>query len=150
MTPTTDGSVTGSESVRSVVADTHTLLWYLTAPEMLSSASREALENVVTAGGSIAVSAVSLIELVYVAEKRRDSIDADTLGSILDAVQESSSPISLLPLSVEVARAMVEIPRDHVRDPFDRAIVATARANGVRLVTRDAVLTRLFPELCLW
>lgn len=150
MTPTTAGSVTGNESVRSVVADTHALLWYLTAPEMLSSTSREALENVVTAGGSIAVSAVSLIELVYGAEKRRDSIDADTLDSILDAAQESSSPISLRPLSVEVARAMIRISRSHVRDPFDRAIVATAQTDGLRLVTRDAVLTRHFPELCLW
>ena len=142
--------MTGSGSVRSVVADTHALLWYLTAPEMLSSTSREALENVVAAGGAIAVSAVSLIELVYVAEKRTDSIDAETLGSILEAVREPDSPISLLPLSVEVARAMVEIPRSHVRDPFDRAIVATALANGLRLVTRDGVLTRYFPELCLW
>ncbi len=129
--PNTDGAVTGSEPVRSVVADTHVLLWYLTAPEMLSSTSRNALEDVVAAGGAISVSAVSLIELVYVAEKRTDSIDAETLGSILDVVQESSSPISLLQLSVGVARAMVEIPRGQVRDPFDRAIVATARANGV-------------------
>lgn len=142
--------MTGSESVRSVVADTHALLWYLTAPEMLSFASRDALEDVVVAGGSIGVSAVSLIELVYVAEKRRDSIDAETLGAILDVARESSSPISLLPLSVEVARAVIEIPREHVRDPFDRTIVATAQANGVRLVTRDAVLMRHFPELCLW
>lgn len=142
--------MTGSESAQSVVSDTHTLLWYLMTPELLSSTARGALVDVVAAGGSIGVSAVSLIELVYVAEKRSDSIDAETLVLILDAVRGVSSPISLLPLSVEVARAMVEIPRDHVRDPFDRAIVATAQTSGLRLVTRDAVLTRYFPELCLW
>ncbi|MFP5072729.1 type II toxin-antitoxin system VapC family toxin [Pseudonocardia nantongensis] len=136
--------------MRSVVADTHALIWYLTAPELLSPTSRGVLEDVVAAGGAIAVSAVSLIELVYVAEKRSDSIDAETLGLVLDVVEEPSSPISLLPLSMEVVRAMVEIPRVHVRDPFDRAIVATARTAGLRLVTRDGLLTRFFPELCLW
>lgn len=136
--------------VTAVVADTHALLWYLTAPEMLSFEARSALVGATEAGREIVVASVSLIELVHVAEKRSDSIDSSTVHDVLRLVDEPSSPFTLHPLSTDVAGEMIMIPRTTVRDPFDRAIVATARASGCRLVTRDALLTTSFPELCLW
>lgn len=101
----------------------------MSAPELLSSTSRGVLEDVVAAGGSTAVSAVSLIELVYVAEKRSDSIDAETLGLVLDVVEEPSSPISLSALSVDVAGRW---SRFRVFMSGTRSIGRSSRRRGLR------------------
>lgn len=115
-----------SRDPSSVVADTHALIWYFTAPSMLSATAIQILEDAVAADRPIIIAAVSLIELVYIAEKRSDSIDAETLEGLLASLQESDSPISIAPMTVDVARHMISVSRAQVRDPFDRAIVATA------------------------
>jgi PIN domain nuclease of toxin-antitoxin system len=61
-----------------MVADTHALLWYLLDPELLSAVARDAFECAVDSRSGILVSAVTLIELVYISEKRSDSIDSAT------------------------------------------------------------------------
>jgi PIN domain nuclease of toxin-antitoxin system len=53
-------------------------------------------------------------------------------------------------MTVDVADHMVSVSRAQVRDPFDRAIVASAQAMGLPLLTRDSTLTRNFPKLCVW
>ncbi len=134
----------------SVLADTHVLVWYATAPSMLSTTALRILEDAVAADQPIVIAAVSLIELVYIAEKRSDSIDAETLRELLASIQASGSPIAVAPMTVDVARHMISVTRTQVRDPFDRAIVATAQAMGLPLLTRDSTLTRHFPKLCIW
>ena len=49
-------------------------------------------------------------------------------------------------MTVDVAHHMVSVNRSQVRDPFDRAIVATAQAMGLPLLTKDGTLTRHFPQ----
>jgi PIN domain nuclease of toxin-antitoxin system len=61
------------------LADTHLLIWYATAPNMPSMTALRMMEQSVAAGQTIVIASVYLIELVYIAEKRSDSIDADTL-----------------------------------------------------------------------
>lgn len=55
-----------------MVADTHALLWYLLDPELLSAVARDAFECAVDSRSGILVSAVTLIELVYISEKRSE------------------------------------------------------------------------------
>lgn len=146
----TAGTEVASRELSSVVADTHVVSWYTTAPNMLSSTVRGILEDTVAAAKSIVIAAVSLIELVYIAEKRSDSIDAETLRDLLASIQASDSPIAIAPMTVDVVQQMVSISRTQVRDPVDRTIVATAQALGLPLLTKDSVLTRHFPKLCVW
>jgi PIN domain nuclease of toxin-antitoxin system len=134
----------------SVVIDTHVLIWYTTAPNMLSATAHQMLEDIIAAGQPIVIAAVSLIELIYVAEKRSDSIDAETLRELLASIQASDSPVAVAPMTVDVAHHMLSVSRAQVRDPFDRAIVATAQAWSLPLLTKDSTLTRHFPELCVW
>ncbi|MPY94255.1 MAG: PIN domain-containing protein [Acidimicrobiia bacterium] len=56
-----------------------------------------------------------------------------TLGSTMVA----SPKVDLRPIDVAVADAAVSIPRDALGDPWDRFILATARALELPLVTRD-------------
>lgn len=134
----------------SVLADTHVLIWYATAPSMLSTTALQMMEQSVATGQPIVIASVSLIELVYIAEKRSDSIDADTLRELLASIQASDSPIAIAPMTIDVAHHMVSVNRTQVRDPFDRTIVATAQALRLPLLTKDGTLTRHFPKLCVW
>jgi len=117
---------------------------------MLSTTALQVLEDAVATAQPIFIAAVSLIELVYIAEKRSDSIDAETLRDLLASIQASDSPIAVAPMTVGVAHHMMSVSRTQVRDPFDRTIVATAQALGLPLLTKDSTLIRHFPKLCLW
>ncbi|MBW4556335.1 MAG: hypothetical protein KME59_10425 [Trichormus sp. ATA11-4-KO1] len=57
----------------SVVADTHTLIWYVFDLQRLSSAALTALEKAVNTGNPIYVSAITIIEIAYLVEKGRFS-----------------------------------------------------------------------------
>ena len=52
-----------------VVADTHALVWYLVEPSRLSPTAGAALDQAVDVGDGIYISAISLVELVYLVEK---------------------------------------------------------------------------------
>jgi PIN domain nuclease of toxin-antitoxin system len=41
------------------------------------------------------------------------------------------------PITLEIASLAAQFPADYSRDPADRIIGATARAEGLTLVTRD-------------
>ena len=53
----------------SAVADTHAVIWYLFADKRLSSHAKTIIENASKAGNQIGVSAITLIEMVYLVEK---------------------------------------------------------------------------------
>jgi PIN domain nuclease of toxin-antitoxin system len=45
--------------------------------------------------------------------------------------------VTLKPITPEIAALATQFPDDYPRDPVDRLIGATARAEGLALVTRD-------------
>jgi PIN domain nuclease of toxin-antitoxin system len=63
---------------------------------------------------------------------RRSHIPAEEL---LDSI-ESAEELDILPISLRIARE-VAVMGDSLKDPADRVIVATARIQGLRLVTSD-------------
>ena len=80
------------------------------------------------------VSAITLLEIAVVFGKGATpgKIAADKILGVLD----SHPAIHIAPLSIEVA-AEVAALGDSLRDPADRAIVATARVSRVKLITSD-------------
>ena len=136
-----------------LVADTHVVLWYLTADDQLSPQAREALR---AAAEPVAVSAVSLVELRYAVEKgsRPDAVGEDAFAEV-DRVLEAQvlvggPPFRVVPVDAAVARAVARIPREAHKDPWDRMIAATALVLGRTLVTADHKL-RAWPGLpTLW
>jgi PIN domain nuclease of toxin-antitoxin system len=55
----------------SAVLDTHTVLWYLENSTELSEVARTAIEDAVQNARHVRVSAISLVETVYLVERRR-------------------------------------------------------------------------------
>lgn len=113
-----------------LLLDTHTLLWSLNDPNRLPKPCREAIEP---PNNQIWVSSISVWEICIKAKTGRLRSPDDLAWAI------SSQGMEHLPFTVAHAIAIVELPFYH-RDPFDRALIAQASNERLRLVTADKAL----------
>lgn len=120
-----------------ILLDTHILIWLLIAPEKLSSKARKAI-LAARKSGPLAVSAISLWEIAWLAENKRIAIDV----SVESFVKKCASYVEVLPITAEIAVRSVQFPDSYPQDPQDRLIGATAIVEGVRLLTHDAQIAR--------
>ena len=120
----------------SVVADTHTVVWYLANDARLSRTAMQALDLASATGEPIYVPSICLVELTYLVEKGRlPSLARDRLIRALD---EPLAPCRLVPLDRMVADALQLIDRSEVPDMPEGVIAATAAALGMPLISHDA------------
>jgi len=117
-----------------IVIDTNIVIWHFTEPQSLSVAAAFAVDEA-EANGVIYVSAVTLIELVYLTEKGKVAADLPRLLRL--AADDPSTAFRLSEINREVADAVATIPRAVVPDMPDRIIAATALHLNLPLVTAD-------------
>jgi PIN domain nuclease of toxin-antitoxin system len=110
--------------------DTHTLIW--AAKEELRDDAHKMIEEV---ADSVYVSAATIWEI----EIKRALGRLQAPGDMIERVDESG--FERLPITFEHAREAGRLPLLH-GDPFDRILVAQARAEGMTLASADAVLQR--------
>jgi PIN domain nuclease of toxin-antitoxin system len=110
--------------------DTHTLIW--AAREELRDDAHKVIEEV---ADSVFVSAATIWEI----EIKRALGRLQAPGDLIERVDESG--YERLPITFEHAREAGRLPLLH-GDPFDRILVAQARAEGMTLASADAVLQR--------
>ena len=117
-----------------LLLDTHVVVRWLASPKRLSRDQARVLREAVRRREPVGVSAISLLELAVLfgdGSARTDIPVADLLGEL-----EANPAFEILPLTVGVAAEVAAIG-GALRDPADRAIVATARLWKLRLVTSD-------------
>jgi PIN domain nuclease of toxin-antitoxin system len=128
-----------------IVLDTHAWLWWLAAPERLSDAAREAIDQ----APSIGVSTLSAWEIATLVARGRMSLDRDVSlwvrQGLADERVESLAPSA----EVAVAAGMLDA-RSFLGDPVDRLIYATARSAGAMLITRDEAIRAFDSASTLW
>ena len=117
------------------VADTHAALWYLLKNPRLSVAARLFMDEAADAGHDIAISSISLAEIVYLVEKGR--LDASAYHDLKRALADPEYVVEEVPFTGEVVEAMRQIPRKSVPDMPDRIVAATAAYLGVPVISRD-------------
>ena len=117
-----------------ILLDTHVLVWTMTEPQRVSRAAVSAIRRG-RVGGGLGVSAISLWEMALLFSRgylRAPGTVEDSIQALLD-----SSGVTVRPLTPTIAALATQFPGDYPRDPADRLIGATARAEGLTLITRD-------------
>ena len=86
----------------------------------------------------MAVSAITLWELGLLVNRGRIQIH----GTVKSSIRQLLEDVTIRPITDEIAALAVQFPDDYPRDPADRLIGATARAEGLTLITRDENIRR--------
>ena len=112
-----------------LLLDTHALIWAAVEPDRLSESMRGSLDR---GGDELYVSAASAYEIDI--KRPRDP----KLERVPDDIEEYALSVGLMWLSITPAdaSAAARLPMIH-RDPWDRLIIAQARAIRAAIVTVD-------------
>lgn len=122
-----------------LLLDSHVFLWSAFDPERLPDGARSAIADLDV---PVFVSVVTIWELNI-------KIGAGKLGVAGDLVEMVAGlGCSTLPIHLHHAALVRNLPPLH-RDPFDRMLVAQARAEGLTLVTADRMI-RQYEVPVLW
>lgn len=120
-----------------ILLDTHVVAWAADDPKRLSRDATSAIRRA-RHGGGLAVSAMTLWELAQLVARGRIQV----FGSVETSVSALIQDMTVIPITPEIAALATQFPEDYPRDPADQIIGATARAEGLTLVTRDERIRR--------
>ncbi len=114
--------------------DTHILVRWHAEPRRLTREQARVLRDATRQGEQVAISAMTLLEIALLFGEGRSRSNTPA-GEFLRDV-DGNPAIQILPLSVDVAEEVAALG-PALRDPADRAIVATARVHRLKLLTSD-------------
>jgi PIN domain nuclease of toxin-antitoxin system len=117
------------------VADTHALLWYIDSDVRLSAIAKQAMDTAYHVGDQIAISSITLVEMVYLIEKGR--IRVEVFSRVARGLAEPDSLFVEIPVDLAIARALSKVNVTQIPDMPDRIIAATAVHLNVPLISRD-------------
>lgn len=122
--------------------DTHALLWFLNNDKQLKPYTLAVMQN----ADVLYISVVSLWEIAikYSLGKLKLPFDYEQIFPY----QLNANDITVLPIDVHHIYVINHLPFYH-RDPFDRLIIAQARAENLPVISKDKAFTQYDIE-CVW
>jgi PIN domain nuclease of toxin-antitoxin system len=126
-----------------IVADTHVLLWWLSAPGKLSLRARDAIDR----ADRVGIATVSCFEVATLVVHGRVRLDRDVSTWIRQALAHERAAEIPLDAAIAVRAALIE---GALRDPIDRIIYASALELDAPLVTRDRTLHAFDRRRTVW
>jgi len=122
-----------------IILDTHIWIWWVDENPKLSSKNREIIQNQQANG--LGISIISCWEIAKLVEKNR----LDLATSLEEWLQISVNyhQIQVLDLTLPIILESTRLSGFHA-DPSDQIIVATAKINGLSLITQDEKILNYF------
>ena len=130
-----------------IMLDTHTWIWFISKPEVLSKRAKKAVSAAVKEK-SVLISSISAWEVALLVIKKRLTLSLDVTDWI--AKSEGLPFIQFIEISNSIAVKSVNLPQPLHPDPADRIIIATALSAGVPLVTKDKKLLNYPHVKTIW
>ena len=121
-----------------ILLDTHIFLWAITSDSRLSTAQRDLFLD---DASDLFLSAASVWEILIKNGLGRLSMPTPSTDYIVKQMEKNR--IALLPIRVAHLAELENLPPLH-RDPFDRMLVAQARAEKMPLLSANAAI-RQYP-----
>jgi len=115
-----------------ILLDTQVVLWSALKPDRLSKPAESAIRRARKSDG-VCIASITLWELAHLVARGR----VRAAGSIEASVRKFSEGYVIKELTTEIAALAAQFPEDYPGDPVDRVIGATARSEGLPLVTSD-------------
>jgi len=128
-----------------IVLDTHAWLWWVSSPEMLSPAARDAMEG----ARSLGISPISCWELATKVAQGKLRLDRELDVWVHQALARPRLRVAELLPEIAVAAGQLGAEGFH-GDPADRMIVATALHHDSLLVTKDQAIREFEPVRTVW
>ena len=126
------------------LADTEAIVRHLRPHPALGHRARQILAETDQGPHRVFVSAITLMEVLYLAEAKRVDVGLHDLVQVISVGQN----YSIVPVDAEVVEAA--LPVDDVPEPHDRILVGTARYLGVPILTGDRILARSKHVTTIW
>ncbi len=130
-----------------IVLDTHTWIWFISNPELLSKRAEKSADTAMNAK-EIFISSISAWEIALLVEKGRLKLTMDVTDWISQS--ERLPFFRFIPVDNSIALKAVNLPQPLHSDPADRIIIATAKAIGAPLVTKDEKILKYPHVKSIW
>jgi len=126
-----------------VLLDTHAFLWAIAGDKKLSKTARKIFLD---PANRLFFSAASMWEICIKISLEKLALKSGWFKNIQNEM--STNAIQWLPVEMQHCVELTKLPFHH-RDPFDRMLVAQARAEDLQVLSRDVRLSAYDIE-CIW
>ena len=118
------------------IADTHTLLWFLSEDNQLSIRSKQIFEKVESGDGIMVIPTIVLAELMALCERKSCK---EIYRRIIEKISEGEN-YNAYALDLNVVKAAENLTS--LKDIHDRMIAATAQILEAPIITRDRIIKK--------
>jgi PIN domain nuclease of toxin-antitoxin system len=117
------------------VADTHTVVWFLAKDKRLSAKAQSFMNQAAQNRQPVALSSISLIEIVYLVEKKK--IPFQSFSLLIQELHTEAALFKEIPVDLSIVNALLKVSALHIPEMPDRIIAATAVHLNVPVISRD-------------
>ncbi len=129
-----------------ILLDTHVVVWLAFEQTRISKSAHAAIDEARTGVQGLAVSDFTLFELSLLVRKKKFDL-AIRPEAFLSEVERR---FTVLPITANIARQVLDLPASYPNDPVDRVIGATALVEDIPMITADREIRKSGAVPTIW